>query len=62
MGSGTTAVACKELGRNFIGYEINKEYYTIAVDRLNGIKKEWTNEFIRYRLRLALLKIKRKGK
>ena len=39
MGSGTTAVACKELGRNFIGYEINKEYYTIAVDRLNGIKK-----------------------
>ena len=39
MGSGTTAVACKELGRNFIGYEINKEYYTIATDRLNGIKK-----------------------
>ena len=26
MGSGTTALACKELGRRFIGAEINKEY------------------------------------
>ena len=39
MGSGTTAVACKELGRNFIGFEINEKYHKIAVDRLNGIKK-----------------------
>ena len=39
MGSGTTAVACKELNRSFIGYEINEEYYKIATDRLNGIKK-----------------------
>lgn len=37
VGSGTTAVACKELGRNFIGFELNEEYYKIAVDRLNGI-------------------------
>ena len=37
MGSGTTAVACKELGRNYIGFEINPEYYQIAVDRVNGI-------------------------
>lgn len=37
MGSGTTAVACKELNRNFIGFEIAKEYYDIAIDRLNGL-------------------------
>lgn len=35
MGSGTTGVACKELGRDFIGIEINKEYYDIAVNRIN---------------------------
>ncbi len=38
MGSGTTAVACKELNRQFIGFEINKDYHKIAIDRLNGIK------------------------
>lgn len=37
MGSGTTAVACKELGRNFIGFEIDKQYHKIACDRVNGI-------------------------
>lgn len=34
MGSGTTAVACLETGRNYIGYEIDKEYYDIAVKRI----------------------------
>ena len=33
-GSGTTAVACKNLGRNFIGSEIEKEYYEKAIKRL----------------------------
>jgi DNA modification methylase len=37
MGSGTTAVACKELNRNYIGFEIDKEFHKIAVDRVNGI-------------------------
>lgn len=40
MGSGTTAVACKELGRNFIGFELNPDYYKIAVDRVNGISQK----------------------
>lgn len=40
LGSGTTAVACKELGRQYIGFEINKQYYDIAVDRLNGITQK----------------------
>lgn len=36
-GSGTTCVACKELGRRYIGIEINEKYHKIATDRLNGI-------------------------
>lgn len=38
LGSGTTAVACKHLNRNFIGIEIDENYYRIATDRLQGIK------------------------
>lgn len=30
FGSGSTARACKELGRNFYGFEINKEFYRRA--------------------------------
>ena len=34
MGSGTTGVACKELDRDFIGCELNEEYYNIAKERI----------------------------
>lgn len=34
MGSGTTARACKDLGRNYIGSEISQAYCEIAVRRL----------------------------
>jgi len=37
LGSGTTAVACRELGRRFIGIEINPEYCEIARRRLSGV-------------------------
>ena len=39
MGSGTTGVACKEEDRDFIGIEINKEYYEIAEKRLKNTQK-----------------------
>ena len=35
MGSGTTGVVCKKLGRKFIGIEIDKEYFNIAETRIN---------------------------
>lgn len=34
LGSGTTAVAAKDLNRNYIGIEINPDYVKIAQDRL----------------------------
>lgn len=39
MGSGTTAVACKELNRNFIGCEIETRYCEIAEKRLKNTIK-----------------------
>lgn len=36
IGSGTTAVACKDLNRNFIGFELNKEYYETALNRIKA--------------------------
>lgn len=38
MGSGTTGVACKNLNRNFIGIEIEKDYMEIAQARINSAK------------------------
>ena len=34
MGSGSTGIACDNLDRDFIGIEINKEFYNGAVNRL----------------------------
>lgn len=39
-GSGTTAIACKELERNFIGFELDKGYFDIAIKRLEDYKGE----------------------
>ena len=35
MGSGTTGVACVQLGRRFIGIEIERRYFDIAVKRIS---------------------------
>jgi site-specific DNA-methyltransferase (adenine-specific)/modification methylase len=34
MGSGTTGVACANLGRKFIGIEIEPKYFDIACERI----------------------------
>lgn len=36
MGSGTTAIACLNTGRNFIGFKTNKEYYEKSLERIKN--------------------------
>ena len=40
MGSGTTGVVAKRLNRNFIGIEINENYYEIAKKRIDSTSTE----------------------
>jgi site-specific DNA-methyltransferase (adenine-specific) len=35
MGSGTTAIACINTNRNYLGFELNEEYYELAKNRIN---------------------------
>ncbi len=44
MGSGTTAVACKKLGRNYIGFEINPDYCKYAEERIKNIEYQLSIE------------------
>lgn len=40
IGSGTTAIACINTNRKFIGFELDKEYYNVAQKR---IEEKWQN-------------------
>lgn len=40
LGSGTTAVAAKKLGRHFLGFEISEEYCRIARDRIALVENQ----------------------
>lgn len=40
MGSGTTGVACANLGRKFIGIEINPNYFEIACERIDNAHRQ----------------------
>ena len=37
LGSGTTAAVAKQLGRHYIGIELNPEYCTLAEKRIGGV-------------------------
>jgi DNA modification methylase len=39
MGSGTTAIACINTNRNYIGYELDEKYFEIAQKRIEDAKK-----------------------
>lgn len=41
IGSGTTAMACRKMGRNFIGFEISEEYCKICEKRLKQEVLTW---------------------
>jgi site-specific DNA-methyltransferase (adenine-specific) len=47
MGSGTTGVACKNTNRNFIGIEMDENYFNIAQKRIEDVKcpENSTNTF-----------------
>ena len=45
-GSGTTLVAAQELGRHYIGFEIDKDYYNNSLNRLNTLPLEEDGEVI----------------
>ena len=45
-GSGTTLLAAKNLGRNSIGYEINKDFIPIIKNKLNVEQNDLNNKFI----------------
>ena len=40
VGSGTTALASKVLGRNFLCADSNKEFVELALDRLSGVRRK----------------------
>lgn len=45
MGSGTTGVACMQLGRSFIGCEIEPKYFAIAEKRIKAAAAQTIMEF-----------------
>ena len=37
MGSGTTGIACINTGRNFLGIELDEDYFNIAKERIESV-------------------------
>src|SRR5699024_1437034 len=44
MGSGTTAIACINTNRNYIGFELDEEYYKASLERIKEHKGENNND------------------
>ena len=40
MGSGSTGVACANTGRDFIGIELDKNYFEVAKQRINAAQNK----------------------
>ena len=40
IGSGTTAIACINTNRHFIGFELDAKYFDIAINRINKLKHD----------------------
>jgi len=40
MGSGTTGVACMNLGRKFIGIELERKYFDMACERIEAAQRQ----------------------
>lgn len=51
MGSGTTGVACINTGRNFVGIELNRNYFEIAKNRIEDANKAMTDEAVQMVMR-----------
>jgi DNA modification methylase len=45
IGSGTTAFAAMELGRNFLGFEMNKEYFDWTNKKIEEISQKSAKSF-----------------
>ena len=55
FGSGSTARACQETGRNFYGFEINKEFYRRAVNEMILHDFEWTEQHTEGELQMQIV-------
>lgn len=53
MGSGTTGVACMNLGRRFIGIEKDEKYFQIASDRIRAAVPQAANDDVEQANRVA---------
>ena len=40
IGSGTTAIACLNTSRNYIGFELDETYFDVAQKRIEKLKEE----------------------
>ena len=45
VGSGSSLIACKELGFDYIGFEIDKDYYEGAMKRIKSATRKYELEF-----------------
>ena len=48
IGSGTTAVACINTGRHYIGFETNPDYYALALERCRVAKNDKASTLDRF--------------